>query len=78
MDFTFVIINVPPFAINKKHFTDRGANVPFHHETMTGDMGRISDWHIQHHCHQFESLTLLSQRLNARGGEGEGKGGVLV
>jgi hypothetical protein len=23
-----------------------------------------------------ESLTLLSQRLNARGGEGEGKGGV--
>ena len=26
----------------------------------------------------IESLTLLSQRLNARGGEGEGKGGVLV
>ncbi len=25
-----------------------------------------------------ESLTLLSQRLNARGGEGEGKGGVKV
>jgi hypothetical protein len=25
-----------------------------------------------------ESLTLLSQRLNARGGEGEGKGGVWV
>ena len=46
MDFTFVIINVPPFVINKKYFTDRGANVPFHHETMTGDMGRISDWNI--------------------------------
>ena len=25
-----------------------------------------------------ESLTLLSQRLNALGGEGEGKGGVWV
>ena len=25
-----------------------------------------------------ESLTLLSQRLNARGGEGVGKGGVYV
>ena len=25
-----------------------------------------------------ESLTLLSQRLNARGGEGVGKGGVWV
>ncbi len=25
-----------------------------------------------------ESLTLLSQRLNARGREGEGKGGVKV
>ena len=46
MGFTFVIVDVPPCAINKKYFTDRGANVPFHHETMTGDMGRISDWNI--------------------------------
>jgi hypothetical protein len=46
MDFTFVIVDVPPNAINKKYFTDRGANVPFHHEAMTGDMVRISDLNI--------------------------------
>ena len=44
MDFTFVIVNVPPCAINKKNFTDRCSDVSFHHEVMTSDMGRICDW----------------------------------
>jgi hypothetical protein len=47
MDITFVIVDVPPCAINKKYFTDRGANVSFHHEAMTGDMGRICYWKIR-------------------------------
>jgi hypothetical protein len=41
MDFTFVIVNVPPYAINKKYFTDGCADVPFHLEAKTSDMMRI-------------------------------------
>jgi hypothetical protein len=31
MDFTFVIVNVPPYAMNKKYLADGSTNVPVHH-----------------------------------------------